>query len=313
MSEEKKKIDWSDECWKEMLVYQRKFAWFEDTLDKLAAWLGLKPGMTAVDVGCGLGYLGYTYWPYFGKGGCYFGVDMSSQLLQDAAKAAKEWALDGEVCFTAGDVHQLPFPDDFADLVMCQALLMHLEKPELALAEMVRVARPGGLVMCKEPDNLSPMLAKRYWSLPEFDIEEQLLLAKVAITCNKGRIKLGQGDNSIGTKVPRMMHKLGLTDIGIRLNDRVFYLEPPYDGPLQKHSLRSVKKELLDEKRRGIFMDRGKKEFLAGGGDSEEFDRYRKINDRIMSILRQQIEDGEYFACGSTDFYIIKGRKPKRM
>ncbi len=311
MNQNKKRIDWSEECWKEMLVYQRKYAWFDDTLDKFAAWLGLKPGMTAVDVGCGLGYLGYTYWPYFGKGGQYLGVDVSPELLRDAAKVAKEWAVGGEACFTEGDVYKLPFPDSFADLVMCQALLMHLEKPELALAEMARVAKPGGLIMCNEPDNLSPMLAKRHWSLPELDIEEQLLLAKIVIISNKGRIKLGQGDNSIGTRVPRMMKELGLTDIGVRLNDRVFYVEPPYPDPLQKHSLESVKKELLDEKRREIFMDRGKKEFLAGGGDPKEFEHYREINDRVMSILRQQIDDGKYFACGSTDFYIIKGRKAK--
>jgi ubiquinone/menaquinone biosynthesis C-methylase UbiE len=311
MPRDKKKIDWSKEYWKDMLIYQRKFAWSEDTLDKLATWLSLKSGMIAVDVGCGLGYLGYTYWPYFGKGGCYFGVDVSSKLLQDATKAAKEWAEDGEAYFTVGDVYKLPFPDNFADLVMCQSLLMHLKKPEIALSEMVRVAKSGGLIMCQEPDNLSPMLSKRYWSLPELTIEEQLLSAKVAITCNKGRMKLSQGDNSIGPKVPRMMNKLGLTDIGIRLNDRVFYLEPPYEDPLQQHSLESVKKELLDEKRHQIFMDRRKEEFLAGGGDPDEYERYREIDDRIRSILQQQIEDGEYFACGSVDIYIIKGRKPK--
>jgi hypothetical protein len=95
------------------------------------------------------------------------------------------------------------------------------------------------------------------------------------------------------------------------LNDRVFYLEPPYEDPLQQHSLESVKKELLDEKRHQIFMDRRKEEFLAGGGDPDEYERYREIDDRIRSILQQQIEDGEYFACGSVDIYIIKGRKPK--
>lgn len=63
MNQDKKKIDWSKGRWKEMLIEQRKFMWHKDTIDKLAVWLELKPGMTAVDVGCGLGNLGYTYWP----------------------------------------------------------------------------------------------------------------------------------------------------------------------------------------------------------------------------------------------------------
>jgi ubiquinone/menaquinone biosynthesis C-methylase UbiE len=311
MSQNKKEIDWSEKCWKEMLVYQRRFLWLEDTVDKLAVWMGLKPPMTAVDVGCGLGYLGYTYWPYFGAGGRYLGLDISSKLLQDAIEAAKEWAVNGEAHFVAGDAYRLPFPDDFADLVMCHILLIHLEKPQLALAEMIRVAKPGGLIVCKEPDNLSTILTLHYPSIPELDIEEQLLFAKIALICNKGRIRRGQGDNSLGRKIPGMMKQMGLTDIGVRMNDRAYWVEPPYEGPLQQYHLEWVKKRWLDEKKYEVFMDREKKEFLAGGGDPEEYDRYRKIHNRIRPIIRQQIEDGEYFECGSGDLYVIKARKPE--
>jgi len=311
MGQDKSRIDWSERCWKEMLVYQRESMWLEDTLDKLAAWLGLESGMTAVDVGCGLGYLGYTYWPYFGEGGGYFGVDLSPKLLQETARAAEEWAVNGESYFTAGDAYKLPFGDDFADWVMCQVLLIHLQHPEVALAEMVRVAKPGGLVMCKEPDNLSSVLVKHHSSLPELDIDEQLLVTKIHLVCNKGRIKLGQGDNSLGCKVAGMMSRLGLTEIGIRLNDRVSFLEPPYEDPLQQHTLGHVKKQWLDEKRREIWMEREKREFLAGGGEVDEYNRYREISDRALAAFRQQVENGEYSACGSGHFYIIKGRKPK--
>lgn len=310
MNQDKEKVDWSEKCWKEMLVYQRKSLWLEDTVDKLAAWLGLKHGMTAVDVGCGLGYLGYTYCPYFGKGGRYFGIDTNPELLKDAEKGAKKWARGGEASFKVGDAYKLPFPDDSADLVMCQTLLIHLEKPEKAVAEMVRVAKPGGLIVCKEPDNLSTMLTIRYPSLPELEIEEQLLIAKIAMTYNKGRIKLGLGDWSIGRKVPGMMKKLGLTDIGVRINDRAYYLEPPYEGPLQQYHLEWAKEKYLDEKRYKTREDRLKEGFLAGGGDPEDFQRYRELDDRIISIVRQQIEDGEFFQCGSGDIYIIRGRKP---
>lgn len=312
MNQDKNKIDWSEKCWKEMLVDQRKSLWLEDTLDKLAAWLGLKPGMTAVDVGCGLGYLGYTYWSYFGEGGQYFGVDESEKLVKDAEKAANEWAKDGEVSFKVGDAYKLPFPDDFADLVMCQVLLIHLEKPQDALAEMIRVAKPGGLIMCQEPDNLSVLLEKWYWSLPELSIDEQLLFKKVALICNKGRIKLGQGDGSIGNKIPFMMNKLGLVEIGIRQNDAVCYIESPYEGFRQKDLLDHVKKQWLDEKRYKTWMDRERKHFLAGGGDPAEYERYREIHERNMRVFRLQIKENKYFVCGSGHIYIIKGKKPKR-
>ena len=313
MSQDKKKIDWSDECWKEMLIYQRESLWLEDTLEKLAAWLGLKPGMTAVDVGCGLGYLGYIYWPYFGKGGKYIGVDTSKKLVEDAEKAATKWAKEGEARFIKGDASKIPLDDDFADLVMCQALFIHLEEPEKALAEIIRVAKPGGLILCIEPDNLSVLLEKWYWSLPELNIDEQLLFKKVALVCNKGRIKLGQGDGSIGNKVPFMMNKLGLTNIGIRQNDAVCYIEPPYEGFRQKDLLDHVKKQWLDQERYRTWMDRERKQFLAGGGDPAEYDRYREIHERNMQVFRQQIKEDKYFVCGSGHIYIIKGRKPKRI
>jgi len=310
MTQDNEKIDWSEKCWKDTLVYQRKCLWLEDTLDKLAAWLSLEPGMTAVDVGCGLGYLGYTYWPYFGEGGKYFGVDISPDLVKDAEKAANDWAKGGEACFKVGDAYKLPFPDNFADLVMCHILLIHLENPEQALAEMLRVVKPGGLIMCKEPDNVATVLTRRYPSLPELEIDELLLIAKIAMTYNKGRIKLGLGDWSIGRKIPRMMKKLGLTDIGVRLNDRSYYLEPPYEGPLQQYHLDYVKNQMLDEKRYGTWRDRLKAGFLAGGGDPEVFERFRELDDRIISAVRQQVEDGEFFQCGSGDIYIVRGRKP---
>jgi len=309
MSQDKKKVDWSEGCWKEMLINQRKFMWHQDTVNKLAVWLGLKPGMTAVDVGCGLGNLGYTYWPYFGEGGHYFGVDMSSELIREATEAAKEWAIGGETKFVVGDAYKLPFPDNFSDWVLCQTLLMHLEKPELALSEMIRVAKPGGLIMCNEPDNLSIALAKPCWSLPELEIEEELLLKKVYLICNKGSIKLGRGDHSIGKEVPLMMKKSGLTDVEARLNDKVQLLYPPYEGPRQQNLLNMIKKRVLDQSE--CWTERTREEFIAGGGSFDEYKRFRELSDRIRLVFKKQIEAGEYVVFSSGFFYVIKGRKPK--
>jgi ubiquinone/menaquinone biosynthesis C-methylase UbiE len=304
-----KKPDWSEGRWRDMLVEQRRFIWHQDTIEKLANWLELRDGMTAIDVGCGLGYLGYTFWPYFGKNGKYFGVDISEKLLEDAKEASKTWANEGETKFLYGDAYKLPFEDNFADWVMCQTLLMHLEKPEAALAEMVRVTKPGGLIMCNEPDNLSTSLENSYTSLPELDIDEELLVKKAYILCNKGSIKLGRGDESIGNRVGVMMKKLGLVEVDVRMNDKVIFLYPPYDDPRQQAFLRMMKKRVLDD--RQFWMERAKEEFLTGGGKPEEFEQCRKIWDQQMEVLKKQLENGEYVSLFAAFFYVIKGRKPK--
>jgi SAM-dependent methyltransferase len=311
MKRKPKGLDWSKRPLKQMLVEQRKFLWPEDTVAKLAAWMGLKPGMTAVDVGCGLGYLGYTYWPYFGKGGRYFGVDTSPQLLRNAEKAARGWAVKGKAVFYNGTAYNLPFPDRFADLMMCQTLLMHLKDPGRALAEMTRVAKPGGLVMCQEPDNLSSFLTKSYSSLPEWTVKERLFLNKISLYSHQGRVNLGRGDSNIGPQVPGMMKAVGLEGIDIRMNDKVYLIQPPYEDKLQQHWYKMTLQGLVDKTRRRYWLRRNRQEILAGGGTPEEYRRYKRMADYIEPIARRQLEAKTYSACGGSLFYVVKGRKPK--
>ena len=103
--------DWAaKQVRQEVLVDQRRFLWQRDTLDRLAAWIGLHPGMQVLDVGCGHGYMGWAYWRYFREGGSYTGLDASTPLLRHARKESG-WADGGPVAFVAGDAARLPFPD----------------------------------------------------------------------------------------------------------------------------------------------------------------------------------------------------------
>lgn len=307
----KKKIDWSSGRYREMLVWQRRQMWFEDTIERLAEWMNLTLGMIAVDIGCGLGYLGCTYWKYFGKGGHYIGVDIAPELLKDAAETSKSWAVEGIASFIAGNAYNLPFPDNFADWVMCQTLMIHLEKPLLALSEMMRVVRPGGLILCKEPDNLRPTLVGAYSSLPEYDIEKQLLVHKINLIANKGRIILGRGDSGVAPKIPHMLNELGIDDIDIRVRDRVPFVEPPYKTAHQQKTIENMKKYLLSEKSFKSRAEESKEEFLAGGGDLREFNILLEIGEKQRKIQRQQIDNNKFFICGAYAIYIITGRKPK--
>ncbi|MFH1687543.1 MAG: methyltransferase domain-containing protein [bacterium] len=309
MAEKSKPIDWTDPHRKDMLVYQRKSMWLDDTIEKLAAWLGLKQGWTTVDVGCGLGYIGYTWWPYFGEDGRYIGVDNAAKLIDEARQAASQWAPQRGAEFIVGDAYQLPLPDNFADWVVCQTLLMHLAEPEKALAEMIRVVKPGSLITCFEPDNLSVGLGMPSWSVPQRSLEVELLSSKIHLISCQGRIKLGRGDESIGRKLPHLFSQAGLIDIDMRVNDRVGFMEPPYEGAQQQRALENLRKFSLDDEMYDMRMDRAREEFLAGGGDPKEFDRVIEIGQETRAIMKEQIEAGTFYSCFGSEFYCARGRK----
>lgn len=304
--------EWSRGTKKYMLIEQRKHLWEQDTLTAIATWAGIEPGMTVVDVGCGLGFLGRTYWPLFGEDGLYVGIDVSSRLLHEAAGAAGKWAEGGRAEFAVGSAYELPLQDGFADLIMCQTLLLHLEHPRRALSEMMRVIKPGGVILCHEPDNLSASLMKNYYSDFDLTIEEDLLMRKCVMIRNQGRIKLGRGDWNIPPKIPRMLHELGLVEIGARIKDQVSLIHPPYDDPVAQQRLKVLKKLVLHAKDTDEETIRAQEEFLAAAGDPNDFERLKEIIRCCKDRARQQLEKGEFFRCGAYPFYIIKARKPKQ-
>jgi ubiquinone/menaquinone biosynthesis C-methylase UbiE len=92
-----------------------------------------------LDVGCGTGALAYALAPLVGE---VVGVDSSEELLG----AAREHAPPG-CTFVAGDAEALPFPYGDFDLVGCLRVLHHVRRPELVVAEIARVTRPGGRIL----------------------------------------------------------------------------------------------------------------------------------------------------------------------
>jgi len=72
-------------------------------------------------------------------------IDISPRMLERAGSALRD--SDLEVSLRHGDVRKLPYDDGIFDLVMSAHLLEHLVDPAIALSEMVRVLKPGGLLI----------------------------------------------------------------------------------------------------------------------------------------------------------------------
>jgi demethylmenaquinone methyltransferase/2-methoxy-6-polyprenyl-1,4-benzoquinol methylase len=72
-------------------------------------------------------------------------IDLSPQMLERASRRLRDTGL--EATLRQADVRELPYADGAFDLVMAAHMLEHLVDPSVALREMVRVLKPGGLLI----------------------------------------------------------------------------------------------------------------------------------------------------------------------
>jgi len=142
-----------------------------DATRRLRSWerahLGLARGERLLDVGCGLGEAALELAQDLGDGGEVVGVDVSERMLRVARSKAE--AARCRVRFTVGDACFLDEPDDSFDAARSERTLQWLADPALAVAEMVRVVRPGGRVSLIDTD----------WSTFTIDVGDEALAALV--------------------------------------------------------------------------------------------------------------------------------------
>ena len=198
---------------------------------------------------------------------------------------------------------------------MCQMLLMHLDKPERAIAEMKRILKPGGTIFCTEPDNYSSSLQEGFFSGLELSLEEQLVEHKINYYRFKGKKKLKLGDHTIGNKLPKLYHQAGFRDINIRINDIAYYMVPSYEMDFQRRNVENlrkiVNKENIDELK--FYKDIVRRDVLAGGGSEYLLRKHFSIidNKNISNCKKaiNQIEQEDYFSCCSGIVYGAKATK----
>jgi len=310
--------DWSEKDLRKVIVEQRRHLWRPETITRIAETAGIRQGITMADAGCGLGYLGWTFREHFGETGTYLGLDCSEKLLLDAVQMASDWADGCAARFIRSSAESLPLKDRSVDAAICQTLLMHLADPESALAEMVRITRPGGAVICMEPDNVSSSLCVPHTSLPSFPLEERIFCFRVGMIWSEGRKRLGKGDWGIGTRLPLMMSEAGLVGIDSRPNDLAVFVQPPYETDAQKCRIEQLRDNLKEkdetEERRGWTEFR--ECFFAGGGSRYAYYKFRHLmearKDKVEMEMQQQVEEGTYsHGQTPTGFYCVTGFVPE--
>jgi SAM-dependent methyltransferase len=107
----------------------------------LVSFAGVKSGQQVLDVACGTGVVAVTAAQVGAK---VSGLDLSPVLLADARRNAE--LIEAPIEFREGDVEALPYADASFDVVLSQFGHIFAPRPAIAIAEMLRVLRPGGRI-----------------------------------------------------------------------------------------------------------------------------------------------------------------------
>jgi ubiquinone/menaquinone biosynthesis C-methylase UbiE len=111
---------------------------------------------TYLDAGCGTG----DFIPgLVARGGNIIALDLSCGMLEQARARVMTFASPGRVQFTAGDVGRLGYRDECFDAIIGVGLLEYLSDMTVALREMYRTLKPGGILIITVPNLASPFMA----------------------------------------------------------------------------------------------------------------------------------------------------------
>ena len=196
--------------------YQRQGYWYDDADDatleegakrltrKVVDTLGLRPGETLLDAGCGSGaatvHIAQEYGPQI------TGVTISPVEAATAQARAAEHGVSDRVRFEVGDYHALPFAEGQFDAVVAMESLFNAYDLDKALLEIHRVLRPGGrAAMCEMakardesplgkpfPQAREPMTPENWvkaWEAAGFIVEERIQSRRVYVHTGKRHVE----------------------------------------------------------------------------------------------------------------------------
>lgn len=290
------------EFWENKLEYllrTRKSSWNHDYMNFLIkqVWKIDKP-VRVLDCGCGYGFLGMLIMPLLPKGSTYTGIDLAEKLLEKGKVLFSE--KDYEVSFINKDVYDYHVKDRY-DLVICQAVLRHMDRPEAFISKMIEFAKKEAYVICIDTNREFEFDGLYIDGMDYFELCRHDGLEK------HWRSELEQQgrDYAVAIRTAHMMRRLGLRDVAVRMNDKVEFVTPG------RQDYEQAKQDFVEYNDWNAGLSAEKKEktiqfLMTHGMSRKEATDYCNRNVRIADFFRENPEAGYTFAKGTLISY---GRK----
>jgi ubiquinone/menaquinone biosynthesis C-methylase UbiE len=154
------------------------------------------------------------------------GVDRELEWCERSARKYAEFAPHIDYRTEVADATATSLPSDHFDVVTAQTVLMHSLAPEKIIAEMRRVSKPGGAIICVEPVNhlnwAQTLELTHQWSATERATFYRVWIQFLEF------VRFNRGDQDVGLRLPTLFKRAGLRNIRAWSNDRV-EIEPAGD------------------------------------------------------------------------------------
>lgn len=122
---------------------------FHEDPDGRLREIGLREGMTFLDVGCTLGFYTFPASSIVGESGLVIALDINPELIERVSRKAERSAF-GNVETLVADACETGLPSESVDIVFLHLVLHDIDDKPRAIREFDRVLRPRGRLVINE-------------------------------------------------------------------------------------------------------------------------------------------------------------------
>lgn len=146
----------------------------EERCSMMIANLGIKPGMTICDMGCGNGFHTLRMAELTGKEGIVLGVDVQSEMLEYLRERSEEQGIENIVPIL-GSFHNPRLPPNSIDLILLVDVYHEFSHPERMLESMRKSLTKNGVIVMVEYRSEDPEVPiKRLHKMSKKQVNKEL-------------------------------------------------------------------------------------------------------------------------------------------
>ncbi|MEQ1794895.1 MAG: class I SAM-dependent methyltransferase [Nitrospira sp.] len=133
---------------------------YDMAFDRIVKLLNVPPNSMILDAGCGSCAKSVLL---AAKGFRLTSIDYSTDALKLAEETVRAHGVADRITLKQDNLLGLSFPDGAFQYVLCWGVLMHIPDLQLALSELARVVRPGGMLVLSEGNMFSIQAVTMRW------------------------------------------------------------------------------------------------------------------------------------------------------